>query len=424
MVKKVLVYIISPIHVISSICAIKTLYEEKSIKAILLVHWPGVNDAIVKELGDIVRVLSMNFKFINKVISISTAQKAQFLLNKNIQTATYMLNLFVGEADIHELYYAHDIDGGMYQFLCTAYPNAKRICFGDAFGNVYQKEIHLSFLNVKKNEPNINNIKKPTRMKFLNIPRIAQKIKTTLSNIKIRVFNKTSKKSSIDIVFQEFKPNMAVLILPIDQSGEYLKTLPFIICKKKLFLEILDQCIFNAQELQNYCTEIINKYCNRNKLLLMTENFAEGNFIDFNKEIEMWCTIIRRKVDKGGVVFLKSHPGETLNRNERIRKCLEGDIEVVELDKRFKRYPIEIWRELVLNCKIVCLSYPIISLKYIYDINVIQTMNDGLIEKWFPEWVWASYKNALSLYMEPLKRLPSWDGKGVLYTGKYKAQNF
>ena len=63
------------------------------------------------------------------------------------------------------------------------------------------------------------------------------------------------------------------------------------------------------------------------------------------------------------------------------------------------------------------MSYPVLSLKYLYDIDVIQPMDSEFIEKWFPKWTWASYKNSLSLYSEPLKRLSSWDGMSILWSG-------
>ena len=100
---------------------------------------------------------------------------------------------------------------------------------------------------------------------------------------------------------------------------------------------------------------------------------------------------------------------------------LLGDLyQVVELKKRFKRYPIELWKELVQTCTVICMSYPALSLKYLYDVDVIQPMDDRFIEKWFPEWTWASYKNASSLYMKPLEMLPTWNGADALWTGNIK----
>ena len=63
------------------------------------------------------------------------------------------------------------------------------------------------------------------------------------------------------------------------------------------------------------------------------------------------------------------------------------------------------------------MASPVLSLKYLYDLDVIQPMDDSFIEKWFPEWTWTFCKNALSLNMEPLKRLPHWGYSSILYSG-------
>jgi hypothetical protein len=71
-----------------------------------------------------------------------------------------------------------------------------------------------------------------------------------------------------------------------------------------------------------------------------------------------------------------------------------------------------------MGIKVICMSSPILSLKYLYNIDVINPMNDVFIEKWFPEYMWNSYKNAMKIYMEPLKRLEFWNGKEILYSGE------
>jgi hypothetical protein len=88
------------------------------------------------------------------------------------------------------------------------------------------------------------------------------------------------------------------------------------------------------------------------------------------------------------------------------------------LEESYKRYPIELWTELLMGIKVICMSSPILSLKYLYNIDVINPMNDVFIEKWFPEYMWNSYKNAMKIYMEPLKRLEFWNGKEILYSGE------
>lgn len=62
--------------------------------------------------------------------------------------------------------------------------------------------------------------------------------------------------------------------------------------------------------------------------------------------------------------------------------------------------------------------YPVLSLKYLYDMSVIQPMTNLVIEKYFASSLWDSYKNAIELNMAPLGRLENWDGKSLLYEGR------
>jgi hypothetical protein len=193
--------------------------------------------------------------------------------------------------------------------------------------------------------------------------------------------------------------------------------MPLTVCSKQSVHDVLDLCSSNAVDLRRYLQELLPVHNDRKKYLLLTDNFSEGNFMDFDTEIQMYCSVIQTFCRDGGVIYLKSHPGETLPRNERIQTALGSAYEIVELEKRFKRYPIELWKELVRRSSVISMSYPVLSLKYLYDIDVIQPMDHAFIERWFPKWTWRSYKNSLSLYMEPLKKLPAWDGQSVLWAG-------
>ena len=386
--KNCLIYLISPTHFISAISAIKSLYPDSPVNII--------NMEVVNEIYDIINKFSKNYDFINKIKPVSSQQKEEFLSSNNIELAINVLKNQIGKDCFDEIYYSHDIDGGMYQFLCSSYPDAQRICLGDCLGNVYEKEILLSLLKPVKKTQSILSLAKRLIKVIFKIPQQQQK--------KI-------------IVFQDFKPHQAVLILPVDQSGNFFENIPLTVCKKDIVMKITEQCISCTAELQNYITNILTKYNGYEKYLLLTENHAEANFIDFDKEIEMYSSLINKYCHRGSVVFLKSHPGETLPRNEKIKEKISDNFEIVELDKKFKRYPVEIWKNLVINCNVICMSYPVLSLKYLYNLDVIQPMNNELIEKWFNDWTWASYKNNITLCTEPTKNLANWDGNSVLYAG-------
>ena len=401
-----LVYLISPVHVISSLAALETLHQERNVRVTLLVHWPGVNDSIVTELLQIVRELTAPFGNIERVVALSSADKDGLLASLSLQVIAEELENRLGRGHFDELYYAHDIEGGMQQLLCTLFPEARRICYGDALGNVYEKKVHLSFLKRQK-EPGI-----PAALAML------RRLLGRVSALGGKLLTGGLARRGRSLELAEFRAEAAALILPVDQSGHFLDGIPLTVCSRRLVFDLVGRCADACIDLNDYQAVLIERYRDRRTFLLLTENSAEGNFIDFQRETEMYCAVIRERCDPGTVIFLKSHPGETLPRNERISAILADDFEVVTLDPKFKRYPIELWRDLVSSSTVMCMSYPVLSLKYLYDIDVIQPMDDAFIERWYPEWTWASYKNAIRLYMEPLKRLPEWDGGSILWNPK------
>jgi hypothetical protein len=395
--EKVLVYAISPIHVVSSIAAIRTLHAGQLPEVSFLVHWPSMSTQGVQEIRDVIAAISTNFPFISNFLALSGPEKDALVSRES--TAEIIADLVTRVGNGYQaLYYAHDMEGGLFHLLSTAFPNAKRICFGDALGNVYERHFHAGLLQNANPEPAKSGVRE----------RLAQPLRTIFSR-----FGRKGRTAS------QSRPHAAALILPVDQSGGFLKGVDLSICQETIVRETIDDCILSARELQGYVDDLLGKYKKEIKFVLLTDNFAEGGYLELKKEIEMYCSIVRDLCPSKSVVFLKSHPGETLHKNQVIKDELSDAFDVVELDTRFKRYPIELWKALVMNCSTICLSYPVLSLKYLYGIDVLQPMDDVFIEKWFPEWTWASYKNSLSLYMEPLKRLPEWNGRSVLWSGKY-----
>ncbi len=399
-----LVYAISPIHAVSAVSAILTRHVSSKVSVVILVHWPGAEAELVRELADIIKTMFREFSFVERIIPVSSITISGIVAEKSIPKAVARLREVAGVDHADEIYYPHNVVGTLYQTLSTLFRKAHRICFGDAMGEVFERDVHLSYLGISADaSPPVSTGFRARLMSILDIGRLIRRGQ--------------DKGTNGSIVLKDPPPHEAVLILPVDQSGAFLKEIPLTVCPRKLVVDVIDRCAESCTELRTYIESLLDRHKGRRRFLLLTENLSEGNFADFEREVEMYCRMVLEHCEPGDVVYLKSHPGETLPRGERIAELLAGKYEVVELDKRFRRYPVELWRSLVLESTSISMSYPVLSLKYLYDMNVIQPMSNGFIEYWFPEWTWASYKNSLSLYMEPLGRLDAWDGKSVLWAG-------
>ncbi len=398
-----LVYAMSPIHVVSAISAILTRHAPEGVNVVILVQWPSTVSELSHELFVVMGSMVRHFPFVERVKLVPFGIFTEMLAVNDVASFKLSLKEWIGVDHAEEIYYAHDICSQLYQGLSMVYANARRICFGE-MGLVCERHVFLSYLAMDIQEP----------------PSLTRKLRIGLGRTVRKIISIYSKPDSISIkgmVLKDFLPDEAVLILPVDMSGNFLKQTPLTVCPKPVVLDVLGKCADSCSELRAYIFSLLNDFEGQRKYLLLTENFAEGDFIEFEREVEMYCSMVSDYCEPGGVVFLKSHPGETLSRNERITERLAGKYAVVELDKKFRRYPVELWKGLILESTVISTAYPVLSLKYLYGIDVIQPMHPEFIEHWFPQRTWALHKNNLSAYMEPLKRLPQWDGKSVLWAG-------
>jgi len=397
-----LIYAMSALHFITAVSALEVVNGDKYPTVTVLVHSPGLDVEANDELTSICKEFSKNFPFIEKVISLSRDKKAEILSMGDASQAANSLKNYIGEEVFSEIYYPHDMEGGMYQFLCMSYPDMQRICFGDALGNVYDKEYHIRLASGKKSDIQQRKsiIQKLKSCLIYFIPHLRKKIIT----------------EKMPTIIEEYMPQQAVLILPIAQDADYFNDVPLKICPKNNFLNVLERCADSAQELNKYITTLLNEHYGADKYLLLLENIASGNFMTFEREVEMYCAVIKKHCVPESTIFIKPHPLETLPTAQKIKESLSADFNIVVVDRRFGRYPIEIWTDLVINCKVIAMSYPALSLKFLFDVDVIHFLSNKWIEEWFDERLWDSYRNSMERIVMPLNNLKNWDGKSVLYS--------
>ena len=91
----------------------------------------------------------------------------------------------------------------------------------------------------------------------------------------------------------------------------------------------------------------------------------------------MYCWIVRQYCEPGSVIYLKAHPGETLPRNAAIMAQISGEFEIVEVDPRIQAISDQFASRLVNGCVPICMSYPTVSLKYLYGRDVVQPCDDA-----------------------------------------------
>ena len=212
MLRKIAIYVISPIGYISAMSAVRTLHTKGNLEIDIFVSWPSMDPAVCHELARIIYQLTERCEEKCRVRPVPQ-DVVDFLLtiSEKRERVSVIKRLF-GTNHYDEIFYPHDVVGHLYHLLCLAYPDARRICFGDAMGIVFQKEVRLGLLGIKP-------------------PAVE-------SNYSCR-------------------PDIAALILPVDQSGSFLDKIPLIVCQKDTVLEVIDECIRATPELQNLSSPIV-----------------------------------------------------------------------------------------------------------------------------------------------------------------------
>lgn len=277
------------------------------------------------------------------------------------------------------IFYAHDVVGNFLNLLKDKNVTAKTVCYGDALGQLFDKSTHLGLINKEG------------------------RIRSLLKRLK------GDKDAQI--------PDYAVLTIPVSQIKMNRRS-KLIVPDRSLAQSVLEKCRTNIQVIAEYAKELKSSIKDKNSYLFMTENIAEGCFMSFENEMDFYKDILEQNCPQGATIIVKPHPGEQIDRTKYFEEHLGKNYHFIKFDPSLKRYPIELFYDLLKECTVISMFYPVLSLKYLYDMSVIQPMTNLVIEKYFASSLWDSYKNAIELNMAPLGRLENWDGKSLLYEGR------
>jgi hypothetical protein len=368
---RALVHLYSPPYLLSALAALASLYPGARVEATLVVQLPLASDETLAEMVGVVRELSTGHPAVARVEGLSDADIAA-LDGQGLRARL--------GAGFQDFLYSHDSTGQVCRRLAHAYPAARKVCIGDGFGMMYAADFIARY-----------HAPRPLRA------RVAGWLRGDLPQL---------------------VPDLAALVLPVDPSGEALDRLDLVVCRAEDFRGAVRHCHDRAHGLRAYMADILNKYAERRRYLLLTETYMDSGHVRAERETDMYAEIVRRHCEPGSAVLVKLHPMQPAGASARLQAALGGTHEIVETEPRFRRYPVEIWEELARGCTVVSTAYPVLSLKYALGIDVVQPMDEAFIARWIEPEHQAWVRDGLRLYMEPLARLARWDGRSVLWSGK------
>lgn len=364
----------NPPQAISLDVALHQLFPAEEVSCRLMIDWPhdeGVRNELGTTIHHLLKDSPFDYVFVNTFDNLSRDEISHF-------------------------FYAHDVIGDTVHKTAEAFPRAIRVCIGDALGLVCDREYHVGLVVNGRTVPFSRSLWSKVERLFQGVT-ARRKVQQNRSLI----------------------PDVASLILPVDQTGNSLLMVPLEIPPKDLVLKVIRRMADNFPELDRFIDKLGSGSPPKSFSILLTENHSEAGFITLQREIEMYASVIAKNIEKGGRILVKGHPNETYDRVKPLQEYFGDEYEVIGAPNSLKRIPIELWPSLLTDTRIICMSYPTLSLQYLYGKSVVNPVNDQFLETWFEPKLWSSYKNAHHLYEVPRKKLATWNGRGLLAKGPF-----
>lgn len=363
---------------------------------LLLCAPPAILPRELAEMKEIILMLISDFPFIRFSNIPFESLSENFKATTPIRDKARFLRAHYGENAFTEVYYSHDVNSDYAaQGAMQAYPHAARVCFGDSCGTVYSL-------------PYMNSLRSPFRVKDFLHPKKALRYtrnKWRALQQKRRLF--AGAKPMLDA-------QVAALMIPSDPGRDFIKGKELIIPSRDLSEQVAVRMAKSLADFRAY----ISNYFDSNpapRYLLILTSLSKGGLTTPEGEISLYLEIVGRHVPKGASILIKRHPASEQELVEEIRKRLSADYKISLFESKFMSIPIELAPELIRQCTTLSMSYPSISLPYLYRAEATHVLDDALLRKYiFPAYL-NMVREGNDLYIDMIKNMKSWDYRSVLY---------
>lgn len=248
--------------------------------------------------------------------------------------------------------YSHDISvDHTAQALFQAWPNSRRVCFGDPPGFLYSdNEIEEARV-----------LKKSVLRYFIS-----------------------GKRSPDDGINWRFADSNRVAVLFGDETSGPVTEVPLTVLN-----ETLKRLQIGLKQIDDNCRQWLEHQIPKSvrPCLLLLSNLTESGITTAEAEIELYQTIVRTSLPPGSYILIKPHPG-TSNRMQRtIAKSMHA-YRVSVLPQGIGLAPVELLPSLISSCRIYSISSASVLLTKLFGADTVShQLTDDLIQTYFdPRW--------------------------------------
>jgi len=351
------------------------------VEDILLLYDFFVAPEIEARIAEAVRELAAAAPWV-RIVQIDGADMSA-LMRTRYSRSIRRIRSRIGVAHFDEIYLSRDYLGHGSPLLLNAYPEARKVVYGDSFGLMGQKE-------------SVAAIEAPANWR--------DRLKLA---VRRRLFGEPCTIAVDD----------AVLSLPIDMTGRALDGIPLSVPSREHVVACLEQ-IYRAQpELRAYCESLREQGRSGASHLYLLSNLTASGLSEAKQEVDLYLEVIRATSPSGGTVYIKPHPRSAFEMLQTLARELANSYDVIVVDDaRFARMPVELWIDLMRHCEVVAIfSTSSINLKYLFNKNVILAMTDARIARYIKPLAQSHITLLHQIMSEAIANLDNWDGQSVLW---------
>lgn len=349
--------------------------DAKAPLTVLVWSHPATERKTLERRMQAFKVLLGGFSWVTLFFPEQDEVKSHLSHNSRVMRKAKYLRSKFGQDAFIVVYYAHDISADFIaQSAMQAYPNASRVCFGDALGVVYSNDY---FTDQTFPVGVVEAFSRPI-----------QTIRNLLYRIK-RNWSLPNRRHRLDA-------DHAVLILPCDPGGDFLTGKKLQCVDYKSLICVLNTLSGSTQRCLSE-RDYWGEGGAGSSVVMLLGAYSESRLTSESKECALYVEAALQHILPGTKITLKAHPVSQPDKIALIKKALSAHYETVVVIS--DEIPIEIMPSLVKQNKIISFSYSSVSLVYLYGSCVLHAMNDALINIFFPEEsrLWMLESNELYL---------------------------